>query len=137
MSNNLTKKQIGIVDVGVLNTRYCWLMKKGEEMPVGIITFADARELLWIEDELHRRLIMFIGHDFYPPDHIESDIKSGVRQFFDKQDGKLNLKITITSSIGTKITVFTAKVDTRSEADLLACKKIRELGLKKATYKIS
>lgn len=133
----LTKKEVGTVNTKVLNMRYCRLLQKGETLLAHEISVADAREILWIEDELHKRVIRAVGHDFYPPDHIESDMKSGVRQFFDKQGGKLNLKITITSSIGSQVAVFTAKVDTRSEADLLACKKIRELGLKRVTYKIS
>ena len=42
-------------------------MLKGETLPAGIITYADMKELIWIEDELHGRLINLIGHDFYPP----------------------------------------------------------------------
>ena len=67
MRENLTKKEIGTVNAKVLNMRYCHLILKGEALPVKEITIADAREILWIEDELHRRLIKLIGHDFYPP----------------------------------------------------------------------
>jgi len=67
MRENLTKKEIGIVNAGVLNMRYCRLMLKGETLPARKITVADAGEIIWIEDELHQRLIKLIGHDFYPP----------------------------------------------------------------------
>lgn len=67
MRNNLTTKEVGTVNANVLNMRYCRLMLKGETLPAKKITVADAREILWIEDELHGRLIKLIGHDFYPP----------------------------------------------------------------------
>lgn len=68
MRNNLTKKEIGFVPAKELNYRYCRLLQKAETMPAHILTMADAREVLWIEDELHIRLIALIGHDFYPPE---------------------------------------------------------------------
>lgn len=67
MRENLTKEQIGTVNARILNMRYCRLMLKGEVLPTKEIPVADARETIWIEDELHRRLIKLIGHDFYPP----------------------------------------------------------------------
>lgn len=50
---------------------------------------------------------------------------------------KIKFKITVISSIGSKAAEKNVHVDTRSEADLLANKMIRDLGLKRATYKIS
>jgi len=50
---------------------------------------------------------------------------------------KIKFKITVTSLIGSKVAEMRVEVDSRSEADLLACKMIRDLGLKRATYKIS
>lgn len=67
MRNNLTKREVKTVNAGVLNGRYCRLMLKGEVLPAKKITVADARETVWIEDELRGRLIKLIGHDFYPP----------------------------------------------------------------------
>jgi len=67
MKENLTKKEIKTVNAGVLNMRYCRLMLKGETLPAKKITIADSKEIIWIEDELHERLIKLIGHDFYPP----------------------------------------------------------------------
>lgn len=69
MRNNLTKREIKTVNANVLNMRYCRLMLKGETLPAKKITIADARETIWIEDELHKRLIKLIGHDFYPPNY--------------------------------------------------------------------
>jgi len=142
----LMKKEIGTVNAGVLNTRYCDLMEKGETLPAHEISIAEAREILWIEDELRRRLIKLIGHDFYPPDRVETkhpsnymisllklnqpkpEVKPGI---------KIKFKITVTSSVGSKIAEKTVYVDSRGEADLLANKLIRDLGLKRATYKLS
>ena len=71
MKMNLSKKEIKTADTSILNTRYCWLVRKGEIFPANEITVADAKEILGIEDELHRRIIKAIGHDFYPPDKIK------------------------------------------------------------------
>ena len=71
MRNNLLKKEISWVPTEELNYRYCRLVQKGEMLLAHEITVADAREILWIEDELHRRLINAIGHDFYPPNYIK------------------------------------------------------------------
>lgn len=68
MRENLTKAEVKMVGTAVLNMRYCRLMLKGEALPANKITVADAREAIWIEDDLYRRLIAAVGHDFYPPD---------------------------------------------------------------------
>lgn len=65
--NNLTKKEIRTVNATVLNMRYCRLMLIGETMPADVITHADMKETIRIEDELRKRLIKLVGHDFYPP----------------------------------------------------------------------
>jgi len=67
----LLKKEIKLVPAKVLNMRYCRILKMGEEMEAKDIPVADAKEILWIEDELRTRLIMHIGHDFYPPDRVK------------------------------------------------------------------
>lgn len=64
---NITKKQIREASTKELNMRYCCLIQMGETMDAKDIPAAAGRELIWIEDELHRRLIKVIGHDFYPP----------------------------------------------------------------------
>ena len=73
MRNNLTKKQVRIVPTLELAMRFNRLMLIGETMPAGIITMADARETLCIEDELRRRLLVAIGHDFYPPREVKNE----------------------------------------------------------------
>jgi len=50
---------------------------------------------------------------------------------------KFNFKITITSSIGSKVAEKTVKVGSKGEAEAEAQEVIKQLGLKKATYKIS
>ena len=75
MRNSLTKKQIHGAGTLQLAYRFNDLMHMGETMPAGDITMADARETVWIEDELRVRLIKLIGHDFYPPDHISQEAK--------------------------------------------------------------
>lgn len=145
MGNNLLKSEIKTVKAGELNSRYCWLMKKGEEMPANVITFADARELIWIEEELHIRLIKYLGRDPYPPDRIEKSIPSHYMRSLLKPKPKsepepeslLNFKITITSSIGSDVAGWNVKVGSRGEADLIAQNEIARRKLKKATYKIS
>ena len=146
MSNNLTKKQVGTVKVDVLNTRYCWLMKKGEEMPAGVITYSDMKELLWIEDELRGRLIKFIGHDFYPPDRVEEKTlpKNYIKSILEpiikpelKPGIKIKFMVTVISSIGSKAAQFKVEADSKDEVDILARNMIRKLGLQGATHKIS
>lgn len=66
MTDNLTEKEIKTVNTGVLNSRFCCLVEKGETLPANEITVADAWEILQIEDELRRRVIKAVGHDFYP-----------------------------------------------------------------------
>ena len=65
------KKEIKIIPTGDLNTRYCRILERAEILDANDIPVADAREILWIEDELRDRLIKDVGHDFYPPDRIE------------------------------------------------------------------
>jgi len=144
MKENLTKREIGTVNAGVLNTRYCWLIKKGDKMPAGIITYGDMRELIWIEDELHGRLIKLIGHDFYPPDRVEKRhpsnyIASVLRSTKPKPepDIKIKFRATIKSSLGTKVAEVSVEADSKIKADILIRKEIRKLGLKGATYKLS
>ena len=147
MRSNLTKKEIGKVNTKVLNGRYCRLLLKGEVLPANKITVADAREILYIEDEMRKRTIKAVGHDFYPPDRIEKKYPSNYMISLLKKNKpkpelkplntKIKFKITVISSIGSKIAEKNVQVDTMSEANLLATKMIRDLGLKKATYKIS
>jgi len=67
----LLKKEIKLVPAKVLNMRYCRILEAAEKTVARDIPVADAREILWIEDELRVRLITHIGHDFYPPDRVE------------------------------------------------------------------
>jgi hypothetical protein len=69
--NRLLKKEINVVPVNVLNMRYCRILERAEKMDAKDIPIADAREILWIEDELRRRLITFVGSVFYPPAGIK------------------------------------------------------------------
>ncbi|MCK4759018.1 MAG: hypothetical protein KAT69_03170 [Candidatus Aminicenantes bacterium] len=143
--SNLTKKEIGTVNVAVLNARYCRLILKGETLPANEISVANAREILWIEDELRRKIIKLVGHDFYPLDHIEekeiSDncakkILSPIKPKI-KPGLKIKFHITVISSIGIKAANFNVEADSKNQADILARKQIRKLGLHGATHKIS
>lgn len=144
----LLKREIRIVKAGVLNSRFCWLVKRGEEMPANVITYADMKELVWIEDELHRRLLLYLGRDPYPPDRVKEPApsnymisllkKKSVEHEVEPTPGpKLNFKTVITSSIGSKVAEYSVKVNSKSDADAEAQKTITKLGLKRATYKIS
>lgn len=146
MKNNLTKKEISEVPTLELAIKFNRLMLKGELLSAYEITVGDARETLYIEDELRRRLVKAIGHDCYPPDRIEKRHPSNYMISLLKRDKpklkvepgiKIKFKITITSSVGSIVKEKNVQVDSRSEADLVASKMIRDLGLKKATYKIS
>jgi len=121
MRNNLTKKEIAFVSAKELNYRYCHLLHKAETMPAGVITLTDAREVLMIEEELHKRLIKLIGHDFYPPERPAkptiAKLRSTTKKRFIKAipkpllkkeelkvdiENKLRFKITIISRIRTQ-----------------------------------
>ncbi len=159
----LLKKEVKTVNTKVLNMRYCRILDRAGKLEAKDIPVADAREILWIEDEMLRRTIKVVGHDFYPPDNAKPTIGAlrGQLNPFKKSTPapssklkpshtlkpevkpepepgtKIKFKITVTSSIGSLAAKKNVHVDSRSEADLLATKMIRDLGLKKATYKIS
>lgn len=134
MRNNLTKKDVLEANAFELVLRFDYLLDKAETLPVDEITMADARETVFIEEELRKRLIKLLGRDFYPPEYSTT---ACVKPLPLKAGGKFPFKITITSSIGSKATEFKVKVDSKADAEIEAQKKITELGLKKATYKIS
>ncbi len=115
-------------------------------MPAKSIPVLDAKQILWIEDELKKRVIKAAGHDFYPPDRIEKKAPSNYMISILKRDkpkaepvlgNKIKFKITVKSSIGSEAATKNVHVDSRPEADIIANKMIRDLGLKKATYKIT
>lgn len=142
----LTINEIKTVNMGVLNTRFCELMKKGETLPANEISVAEARETLRIEQELHDRLIKAVGHDFYPPDRIEEEAPSNymISMLKSRQEKpgikpglKIKFHVVVTSSIGSKAAEFNIQADSKDQAELLAQRKIRELGLKRAKVKIS
>ena len=146
MRSNLTKKEIGYVPTVELAMRFNRLMLKGELLAAREITVGDARETLYIEDELRKRLVKAIGHDCYPPDRIEKEhpsnymislIKKKQEEPKEEKQGNFRFKITITSSIGSVVAQQNVKVDSKSDANIKAQGMIKDLGLKKATYKIS
>ncbi len=146
MNNNLTKKEVREVPTLELAIRFNRLMLKGELLKAHEISVGDARETLYIEDELRRRLIKVVGHDFYPPDRIEkkhpsnymiSLLKPKPVKPEMKTGGEFSFKITITSSIGSVVKTLNVKVDSMTDANIIARELINKLGLKKATYKIS
>ena len=152
----LLKKEIGTVSTTVLNMRYCRILERGETMDAKDIPVADAREILWIEDELRKRVIKGVGHDFYPPDHIEEypkatpkfmpnpppqnntikEILKPTKEMV-KPGVKIKFNIVVTSSIGSKAANFRVEADSKDEADIMARKMIRKLGLQGATHKIN
>ncbi|MCK4792801.1 MAG: hypothetical protein KAV87_54230 [Desulfobacteraceae bacterium] len=145
--NRLLKREIKLVPTEDLNIRYCRILERAELLDAEDIPVADAREVLWVEDELRRRTIKAVGHDFYPPDRIEKESPSNYMTTLLRRNKpkpelkppntKIKFKITVKSSIGSVVAEKNVLVDIRGEADLLANKLIRDLGLKKATYKLS
>lgn len=146
MKNNLTKKEIRTIKTKDLNIRYCRILERADLLDADQISVSDAREILYIEDVLRERLIKVLGRDPYLPDCIEKKHPSNyMTSLLNRNKVKLKVeagikikfKITIKSSIGSIIKEKNVYVDSRNEADLLALKEIRKLGLKKATYKLS
>ena len=133
----LLKKEMKTVGTNVLNMRYCRILECGETMDAKDIPVADAREILWIEEELRSRVIKGVGHDFYPPDRIEEETISSIKSPLPPLGLKIPFKVSVFSSLGTKAGNFIVNADSKIEADLLARKQIRSLGLRRATYKIS
>ncbi len=136
---NLTKKEVKKFSTKELNYRYCRLIKKGETLPVSEITMADAKEILWIEDELKERVIRGVGHDFYPPDRVEK--KETMKTILHNKQApplglKIPFKVVVFNSIGTKTKGFSVSADSKNEANILARKEIRKLNIPRATYKI-
>jgi len=136
----LLKKEIKFITTEDLNTRYCYILSRGETFDAKDIPITDAREILWIEDELRRRLIEAVGHDFYPPTlptiakvkAVSKPVKPKL-----KPNIKIKFRIIVKSSIGSKAAQFSVEADTKADADIEARKMIRKLGLKGAKYKIS
>ena len=146
MKNNLTKKEMRTIETEDLSIRYCFILDRAEKLDADEIPVSDAREILYIEDILRERIIKVLGRDFYPPDRIEKEapsnymvslLKSRQDKSVEKADGKFSFKITITSSIGSIVKMQNVKVDSKSDADKEAQAMIKDLRLKKATYKIS
>jgi len=129
----LLKKEMQTLDTEDLNTRYCRILERGETLDADDIPVTDAREILWIEDELRMRLIKAVGHDFYPPDRIEKELPESKP----KLGNKIKFRAIIKSSIGTKVAEVSVEADSKIEADILIRKEIRKLGIKGATYKLS
>jgi len=153
---NLLKREVREASTLFLAMRYNYLLTLGETLPANEISVADAREILWVEDELHRRLIKAVGHDFYPPDRIEekpkvtSLVKSrvpvdsgmvgvllGRSEPKPKPDIKIQFRIQVFSSLGGKAAEFSVHADSKSEADKLARQMMRRLRLQGSRYKMS
>jgi len=142
--NRLLKKEVKLLDTENLNTRYCRILERGETLDADDIPVIDAREILWIEDELRRRLIKLIGHDFYPPDRIEKRYPSNYMISLlastkpkPEPGTKIKFRAIVKSSLGTKVAEVSVEADSKIEADIIVRKEIRKLGLKGATYKLS
>jgi len=121
---NLTAKQISTKSTMQLCGRITRLQFDKEP---GCNIPGDKEEIKLIEEVLKGRIIKILGRDFYPP-LLNPKPQLGA---------KIKFKITVISSIGSKVAELNVEVDSRGEADLLAGKEIRRLGLKRATYKIS
>jgi hypothetical protein len=167
MRNNLTKKTVRQAPTLELAMRFNRLLQTAETMPAHVLTMADAREVLWIEDELHRRLLVAIGHDFYPPEvaakptmadmkvkkklalksvpvyhttQLSHPCSAGIIKKAEaeiKTEGTLGFKVTIINSLGATAAQFNVRGDSKTCAEIAAQKMIKQLGLKKAKYKIS
>ncbi len=161
MKSNLLKKELELISTEDLNLRYCYILDRAEKSEAKDIPVTDAQHVLWIEDILRKRfqLIRYLGRDPYLPDRFEEKAPSNYMVSLlksrskptpkateiihpcsaavTKKEGLLRFKIAITSSIGSVVKTSNVKVDSRSEADTIAVDLIKELGLKKAKYKIS
>ena len=139
MRNNTTKKEIKLLSTEDLNTRYCHILERGETLEAKDIPIVDAREILWIEDILRERLIKAVGHDFYPPDCIKKEPPSNYMLSLLKPEpaNLIKFRAIVKSSLGSKVAEISVETNTKTKADILICKEIRKLGLKRATYKIS
>lgn len=133
----LLKNEIKFITTEALNTRYCYILSRGETFDAKDIPVTDAQEILWIEDELRRRLIKIVGHDFYPPDRIEGKKPTQPTETKPKISNNIKFKVVVTSSIGSKAAQFSVEANTKSEADILIHKEISKLGLIGAKYKIN
>ena len=142
----LLKKEVVTVSTRALNIRYCELLQKGEKLLAHEFSIAEAREILWIEDELRARIVRAVGHDFYPPDRIEKQhpsdymislLKPTIAEPKPAPVTKIKFPVTISNSMGTKVAEFRVEADTKGKADILARKEIRKLGLSGASHKIS
>lgn len=147
MRNNLTKKEMETIETEDLNIRYCRILERADLcIDAKDIPVKDAREILLIEDILRERLIKAIGHDLYPPDRVVKEtpsnymislLKSRQDEPKEKIDGKFSFKIVVKSSVGSVVARQNVKVNSKSDANIIAQNMIDKLGLKKATYKIS
>jgi len=145
----LSKKEIKSLSTEDLNTRYYRILERGEKLEAKDIPIADARQILWIEDILRERLTKAVGHDFYPPDRVE-EIKPAkklpsncIKSLLEPRKPKSNVgrrikfNVVVTSFLGCKVAEFSVDMDTKLEADKKARQTIRQLGLKRVTYKIT
>lgn len=142
--NSLLKREINLMPTEDLNTRYCRILERAEALDADDIPVIDAREILWIEDELRARLVKAVGHDFYPPDRIEKRLPSNYMASLLKSTKpetepgiKIKFRAIVKSSLGTKVAEVSVDADSKTEADILIRKEIRKLGLTRATYKLS
>ena len=141
----LLKKEIQTLDTEDLNIRYCHILGRGETLDADDIPVTDAREILWIEDILHERIVKAVGRDFYPPDRIEKRAPNNYMISLLKKSvepkpalgTKIKFKAIVKSSVGTKVAEINVEADLRTEADILIGKEIRKLGLTGVTYKLA
>ena len=143
--DRLLKKEIKekVVPAKVMSSRlwrltiqYCRILDRAEKLDAKDIPIADAKAILRIEDELRKRLIKAIGHDFYPPAPIEA--KEIPKTKLELSVGrKIKFPVTVTSSLGTKVASFSVEASTKIEADMQAPQMIRSMGLKRVSHKLS
>ncbi len=124
-----------MVNTNVLNMQYCRILDRAERLDAKDIPVADAKEILWIEEEIHARLLKVIGHDFYPVSYAEEEPPKTELEV--SAGRKIKFPVTVTSSVGTMVATFTVSANTKTEADLLAREQIRNLGLRKVSHKLS
>lgn len=63
----LRKIDIQKMDTRDLAKEHARIIYLGETKSANEIPAYYGRQILWLEDELHKRLISAVGHDFYPP----------------------------------------------------------------------
>jgi len=131
-----------------LALKHARLMEEVEQSPPGIIVNPETHaEINKLQAELYERLdrfmedyplcirvpaplrrdLEFVEHQKVCRKQIEKPVRSGI---------KIKFFVTVISPFGCKAAEFSVEADSKAEADILARKQIRKLGLQGTSHKI-